>query len=54
MTLFHAASVSRVAGLAVTASLIGGAICLPAVADPLSDTFQPDVFRTNSGLSFAT
>ena len=50
MTLFHAASVSRVAGLAVTASLIGGAICLPAVADPLSDTFQPDVFRTNSAL----
>jgi outer membrane protein len=38
----------------MTASLISAAVSVPAVADPLSDTFQPDVFRTNSALQQRT
>ena len=42
-------------GIAVlTGALLALALSLPSGADPLSDTFQPDVFGTNSALQHRT
>jgi outer membrane protein len=40
----------RGATLLVTAALISAAVSVPSAADPMSDTFQPDAFRTRSAL----
>jgi outer membrane protein len=37
-------------GLLMAASLISAWVGLPAAADPMSDTFQPDAFRTRAAL----
>ena len=37
-------------GLFVAATMVSAAVPFSAAADPLSDTFQPDVFRTESAL----
>jgi outer membrane protein len=40
----------RGSGLLMVATLISVGVCLPSAADPMSDTFQPDAFRTRAAL----
>jgi outer membrane protein len=44
----------RCTGLLLTATVVGAAAHLSAVADPLSDFFQPDVLRTGAALKHRT
>jgi len=37
-------------GLRIAAVLLGAAVALPLAADPRSDVFQPDAFRTGASL----